>query len=121
VGSASVSPPVDSIASDLSIAGGADGMDFRDRFFVPLFAVLLVVRFAAFLVPFAALVARPFLVDFLVDFLAAFFVDFFAPPRLAAPFFVPLRALLRAPPDFLVPFLATIGSLLLIDQCVGAP
>lgn len=98
-------------------------MDFRDRFPVPRFfaAVFVVIRFAAFLVLFAALVARPFLADFFVDFWAAFFVDFLAPPRFAAPLLVPLRALLRAPPDFLVPFLATIGSLLLIDQCVGAP
>jgi hypothetical protein len=61
------------------------------------------VDFAAFFVP---LPAPPFF----VDFLAAFLVDFLAPPLdfFDALFFVPLPPPLRAPLDFLVPFLAAI-------------
>jgi hypothetical protein len=57
---------------------------------------------AAFFVPLPAL---------LDDFLVAF-TDFLAPPRdfdFDALFFVPLPAPLRAPLDFLVPFLAAIA------------
>ena len=93
---------------------GTGGMTlaFLDLFLVPRFAALFLVVFfvAAFLVVFFAALRVP---AFFVDFLAAFFVDFFAPPRdadLAAPlFFVPLPPPLRAPLDFLVPFLAAIS------------
>jgi len=60
------------------------------------------VAFAAFFVLLPA---------FFADFLVAF-TDFLAPPRdfdFDALFFVPLPAPLRAPLDFLVPFLAAIA------------
>lgn len=93
--------------------GGATVADFLDLFFVVFLAAFLVVFFAAFfaaafLVAFAAFfVPLPFLVDFF-----AAFTDFFAPPRdfdFDALFFVPLPAPLRAPLDFLVPFLVAIA------------
>src|SRR5688572_14862132 len=96
-------------------------------FFVPLvppplpvifFADFFVVFVAAFLVPPIFFVPPPFFVPpflvpppFLVDFLAAF-ADFFPPPPpfdVEALFFVPLPPPLRAPLDFLVPFLAAIS------------
>jgi hypothetical protein len=81
------------------------------RFFVALF---LVVRFvAAFFVPFfAAFLPPPFFVDFLAAFLVDFLVDFFAPPLdfdFDALFFAAFLPPLRAPLDFLLPFLAAIG------------
>ena len=97
-------------------------MDRVDRFFeaflVPLPPAFLpdfFVLFAAFFVvlrapPFLPAFAADFLVDFFDDF-DDFFVDFFAPPRacrLPALFFVPLPPPLRAPLDFLAPFLAAI-------------
>jgi len=93
--------------------GGATVADLLDLFFVVFLAAFLaaffVTFFADFLVVFAAfLVPLP---AFFVDFLAAF-TDFFAPPRdfdFDALFFVPLPAPLRAPLDFLVPFLAAIA------------
>jgi hypothetical protein len=66
---------------------------------------------------FAALPPR-FFVDFFVDFLAAFF----APPLpldLDALFFVPLPPRLRAPLDFLVPFLVAISFAPLIDLIIA--
>jgi len=85
--------------------GAADAVDLLDRFFVPPF--LLVCFFADFFVPcFAA-----FLPPFFVDFLAAFLVDFFAPPLefdFEALFFPAFPPPLRAPLDFLLPFLAAI-------------
>jgi hypothetical protein len=89
--------------------GGATVADFLDLFFVVFLAAFLVVFFAAFLVAFAAFFVP--LPPFLVDFFAAF-TDFFAPPRdfdFDALFFVPLPAPLRAPLDFLVPFLVAIA------------
>ena len=98
-------------------------MDRVDRFFeaflVPLPPAFLpdfFVLFAAFFVvlrapPFLPAFAADFLVDFFDDFFDDFFVDFFAPPRacrLPALFFVPLPPPLRAPLDFLAPFLAAI-------------
>ena len=97
-------------ASKLSTVGGggATDADFLDRFFVPRLAAPLLVRFvAAFFVPFFA----AFLPPFFVDFLAAFLVDFFVPPLdldFDAPFFAALPPPLRAPLDFLLPFLAAI-------------
>ena len=90
--------------------GGATAPDFLDRFFVPrLPAPPLLVRFvAAFFVPFFAAFLPP---PFFVDFLAAFLVDFFAPPLdldFDALFFPALPPPLRAPLDFLLPFLAAI-------------
>ena len=95
--------------------GGATGAeDFRARFFVP--RPLPVVFFADFFVYFVAFFADFFVPlpapPFFVDFLAAFLVDFLAPPRefdFDALFFVPLPPPLRAPLDFLVPFLAAIA------------
>lgn len=96
-------------------------LTFLERFLVPRFAaVFLVVFFAAafFVVFFAALRVLAFFVDFLAAFFVDFFVDFFAPPRFADLaalfFFVPLPPPLRAPLDFLVPFLATISLLLIV-------
>jgi hypothetical protein len=88
---------------------------FLELFVPPRFlADLRVVFFAAaFLVLFFA--------AFFVDFLAAF-VDFFAPPRpldFAALFFVPLRPPLRAPLDFLVPFLAAISLAPFVGLSLG--
>jgi hypothetical protein len=71
---------------------------------VIFFAAFFVVFFAAFFVPFLAV---PFLVDFFAVFLAA--------PRdldFDALFFAALPPPLRAPLDFLLPFLAAMGSLL---------
>jgi hypothetical protein len=89
---------------------------FLELFLPPRFlADLPVVFFAAFLVLFFA--------AFFVDFLAAF-VDFFAPPRpldFAALFFVPLRPPLRAPLDFLVPFLAAISLAPFVGLSVASP
>jgi hypothetical protein len=92
--------------------GGATAAVFLDRFFVPprLPAPPLLVRFvAAFFVPFFAAFLPP---PFFVDFLAAFLVDFFAPPLVFdfdALFFAAfLPPPLRAPLDFLLPFLAAI-------------
>jgi hypothetical protein len=91
--------------------GITDIVGFLDLFFVPFLAVVLLVIFLAdFFVVFAAFFAALPL-PFFVDFLAAL-VDFFAPPRdldLDALFFVPLPPPLRAPLDFLVPFLAAIS------------
>jgi hypothetical protein len=103
-------------SSYVSTVGGGGATDVLDLFFVPFFAVPLPLAFFAdFFVPFAAffvpLPAPPFFVDFFVDFLAAFFVDFLAPPRdfdFDALFLVPFPAPLRAPLDFLAPFLAAI-------------
>jgi hypothetical protein len=97
--------------SDCSVGGGgATGADFRAAvFFVDFLAAFLVTFFAAFLV--AAFLAAAFFVPFFDDFLVAF-TDFLAPPRdfdFDALFFVPLPAPLRAPLDFLVPFLAAIA------------
>ena len=103
--------------SDCAAAGGggATVADLPDLFFVvffaAFFAVFLVVFFVDFLVA-TFLVAAFFVLfaAFFVDFLAAF-TDFFAPARdfdFDALFFVPLPAALRAPLDFLVPFLAAI-------------
>jgi hypothetical protein len=92
--------------------GGATAAVFLDRFFVPprLPAPPLLVRFvAAFFVPFFAAFLPP---PFFVDFLAAFLVDFFVPPLdldFDAPFFAALPPPLRAPLDFLLPFLAAIA------------
>jgi hypothetical protein len=100
--------------SDVAVGGGgATAADFlAARFFVVFFAAFLVACFddflAAFLVPF---LAADFFVLFFADFLAAF-TYFLAPPRdfdFDALFFVPLPAPLRAPLDFLVPFLAAIA------------
>ena len=96
--------------SDVAVGGGgATAADFlAARFFVVFFAAFLVDFFAAFLVPF---LAAAFFVLFFADFLAAF-TYFLAPPRdfdFDALFFVPLPAPLRAPLDFLVPFLAAIA------------
>jgi hypothetical protein len=76
-------------------------------FFV-LFAGFLRTFFAAFFVPSSS--------PFFVDFLAAFFVDFLAPPRdfdLTRSSWSLYLPPLRAPLDFLVPFLAAIASLLM--------
>ncbi|HEY0766011.1 MAG TPA: hypothetical protein VGD61_26760 [Pyrinomonadaceae bacterium] len=96
--------------------GGATAADFLDVFFVLFLAAFFVVFFAAFFVDLLALAAffvpLPACFD---DFLADFFADFtafFAPPRdfdFDALFLVPLPAPLRAPLDFLVPFLAAIA------------
>jgi hypothetical protein len=83
---------------------------------VPLPAPLVVAFFPAFFVDFAAFFVPLPAPPFFVDFLAAFLVVFFAPPRdfdFDALFFVPLPLPLRAPLDFLVPFLAAICSLLM--------
>jgi hypothetical protein len=84
-------------------------------FFVVFFAVFLAAFFAVFFVDFVVfadfVVLADFLPPFFVDFLAAF-TAFFAPPRdfdFDALFFVPFPAPLRAPLDFLVPFLAAIA------------
>ncbi|HEX3249798.1 MAG TPA: hypothetical protein VHS05_10250 [Pyrinomonadaceae bacterium] len=95
--------------------GGITGATFLDLFFVAFRAVpLLVIFLAAFFVVFFAAFFVPFLAAaFLVDFLAAL-ADFFAPPRALdfdALFFAALPPL-RAPLDFLLPFLAAMGSLL---------
>jgi hypothetical protein len=87
---------------------------FVDRFFVAFRAVpLLVIFFADFFVPFFAAFFVPFLLAaFFVDFLAAFLVDLLAPPRpldFDALFFAAFLPPLRAPLDFLLPFLAAIG------------
>jgi hypothetical protein len=101
-------------------AGGATAADFLDVFFVLFLAAFFVVFFAAFFVDLLALTAffvplpaffDDFLADFFADFFAAF-TAFFAPPRdfdFDALFLVPLPAPLRAPLDFLVPFLAAIA------------
>jgi hypothetical protein len=79
-----------------------------------LAAALPAVSLADFFVVFAAFFAAffvPLPAPFFVDFLAALVV-FFAPPPdfdLAALFFVPFPPPLRAPLDFLVPFLAAIS------------
>jgi hypothetical protein len=103
--------------------GITDIVDFLDLFFVPFLAVvLLVIFFAAFFVVFAAFFAALPL-RFLVDFLAAL-VDFFAPPLdfdLDALFFVPLPPPLRAPLDFLVPFLAAISFAPFVGLSLGSP
>jgi hypothetical protein len=98
--------------ASLSAAGGRGATfpeDFLDRFFVPPLPPPLLVRLvAAFFVPFFAAFLPP---PFLVDFLAAFLVDFFAPPLdldFDALFFAALPPPLRAPLDFLLPFLAAI-------------
>jgi len=96
--------------------GGATAADFLDVFFVLFLAAFFVVFFAAFFVDLLALAAffvplPAFFADFFADFFAAF-TDFFAPPRdfdFDALFLVPLPAALRAPLDFLVPFLAAIA------------
>ena len=95
--------------------GATTAADFLDVFFVLFLAAFFVVFAADFFVDLLALadlaaffVPLPAFVD---DFLAAF-TDFFAPPRdfdFDALFFVPLPAPLRAPLDFLVPFLAAIA------------
>src|SRR5688500_18953470 len=114
------SPAVDStIEASLSVAS-SDGATWGPVYFVAL------LFFAAF----PPLTEPPFLPTFLVDFFAApFFAAFLVPPflpaffaaflvdRLAAPprpffpalFFVPFRPALRAPLDFLLPFLAAIS------------
>jgi len=111
--------PMPSSPSELvagASATGTGGMTlFLELFLPPRFlAALRVVFFAAaFLVLFFA--------AFFVDFLAAF-VDFFAPPRpldFAALFFVPLRPPLRAPLDFLVPFLAAISLAPFVGLSLG--
>src|SRR5256714_14427828 len=89
----------------------ADAPDFLDLFFPPfLVPPLLVILFAAFLVPllvfFAADLRAP---PFFADFLAAL-LDFFA-----LPFLVPLPPPLRAPLDFLLPFLAAISFAPFVD------
>src|SRR5262245_41075944 len=102
-------------------ARGAGAGNFRARFFVPRAPPFLaVVFFADFFVDFAAFFAAFFVPlpapPFFVDFLAAFLVDFLPPPRdfdFDALFFVPLPPPLRAPLDFLVPFLAAMCSLLM--------
>jgi len=90
----------------------------RVVFFAAFFAAFFVVFFAALRVP-------AFFADFFVDLLAAFFVDFFAPPRpedLAALFFfVPFLPPLRAPLDFLVPFLAAISLAPFVGLSVASP
>jgi hypothetical protein len=96
-------------------AGEATDAAPLDLFFAAFFVVPLpVILFAAFFVPFAAFFVPcfvPFLLPpFLVDFLAAL-ADFFAPPRpwdFDALFFVAFPPPLRAPLDFLLPFLAAI-------------
>jgi len=113
------SPPMPSSLSELvagTSATGTGGMTLLLETFLPprFLADLRVVFFAAFLVLFFA--------AFFVDFLAAFFVDFFAPPRrldFAALFFVPLRPPLRAPLDFLVPFLAAISLAPFVGLSLG--
>jgi hypothetical protein len=64
-----------------------------------------VVFFAAFFVPFFPALPPPFF----VDFFAAFFAVPLLPLDLEAPFFVPLPPPLRAPLDFLPPFLVAIS------------
>lgn len=92
--------------------GGATAADFLDVFFVLFLVAFFVVFFAAFFVDLLALAA--FFVPlpaFFTDFFAAF-TAFFAPPRdfdFDALFLVALPAPLRAPLDFLVPFLAAIA------------
>src|SRR6185369_16256234 len=100
--------------SDCAVGGGgATAADFLAAlFFVDFFAAFLVACFDDFLAAFlvAPFLAAAFFVPlpaFFADFLAAF-TDFLAPPRyfdFDALFFVPLPAPLRAPLDFLVPFL----------------
>jgi hypothetical protein len=101
--------------------GGATGAEyFLARFFVPrappfLAVVFFADFFADFFVDFTDFFAAFFVplpaALFFVDFLAAFLVVFLAPPRdfdFDALFLVPLPPPLRAPLDFLVPFLAAI-------------
>jgi hypothetical protein len=93
--------------------GGATGADdLLGRFFVPRAPPFLaVVFFADFFVDFVAFFVPLPAPPFFVDFLAAFLVDFLAPPRdfdFDALFFVPFPPPLRAPLDFLVPFLAAM-------------
>jgi hypothetical protein len=106
-------------------ATGTGGMTltFLELFLVPrLPAVLRVVFFAAFFVVFFAALRVP---AFFVDFLAAFFVDFFAPlyaeDLAALLFFVPFLPPLRAPLDFLVPFLAAISLAPFIGLSLASP
>ena len=90
--------------------GITEGLDFADLFFPPLrpAAFLVVPRLADFLVPpFFPALPLLFFVDFFVDFLAAFL----AVPRpldFDALFLVPFPPRLRAPLDFLPPFLVAI-------------
>jgi len=96
----------------VATVAAADLVDlFFAVFFVVFFAAFLVFLLVAFEVFPDLLVFADFLATFFVDFLAAF-TDFFAPPRdfdFDALFFVPFPAPLRAPLDFLVPFLAAIA------------
>src|ERR1044071_4519031 len=114
--SASDSPPAPSVdrsepvvsGSSYLSAGGDGGatVDFLDLFFPPFLPppALPPILLADFFVDFADFFV-PFLPPpFFVDFLPPFFVDFF-PPRFLVPLPPPP---LRAPLDFLVPFLATI-------------
>jgi hypothetical protein len=108
--------------SDCATVGGGGATvaavaGFAGRFFVVFFAAFFVVFLAAFLVVFLAAFLVLFeaffvlLPPFFVDFFAAF-TGFFAPLRdfdFDALFFVPLPPPLRAPLDFLVPFLAAIA------------
>jgi hypothetical protein len=101
--------------SSLSKTGGVatEAAALPDRFRVAFLAVpLLVIFFAAFVVVFFA----AFLVAFLAaPFLVDFFAAFLAPPRdldFDALFFAALPPPLRAPLDFLLPFLVAMGSLL---------
>jgi hypothetical protein len=76
---------------------------------------LLVIFFAAFFVDFAAFLVPCFLLFLAAPFLVDFFAAFFAPPRdldFDALFFAAFPPPLRAPLDFLLPFLAAMGSLL---------
>src|ERR1044071_2196788 len=106
VPSAARSEPPVSISSVLSVAGGVKAVaDFLELFFPPFLPPALPpLPFADFLVDCPAFFV-PFLPPpFFVDFLPPFFVDFF-PARFLVPLPPPR---LRAPLDFLVPFLATI-------------
>jgi hypothetical protein len=99
--------------SDCAVGGGGAtaAADFLALFFVDFFAAFLAACFDDFLADFLAAAFFVPLPAFFVDFLAAF-TDFLAPPRdfdFDALFFVPLPAPLRAPLDFLVPFLAAIA------------
>jgi hypothetical protein len=117
----SLAEPVNMLSgtSDCATVGGGGATaaeDFLARFFVPFAPPFFVPFLPAFFVDFVAaffvpLPALPFFVDFLAAFLVDFLVDFLAPFRdfdFDALFFVPLPPPLRAPLDFLVPFLAAI-------------